>query len=97
MAEIGTIVSRPGTPVAATPLATEPSQDLPIMPVRPLVQPVATAGAPSAYVAVARPFSQSITALAPSTSSRPPTSSQPVDRLVPARSAETKAYPRGTK
>jgi hypothetical protein len=82
--------------VAATPLATVPSQDLPIIPTRPVVQSAVT-GVPSAAKARARPFSQSITALAPATSSRPPTSSQPVDRLVPDRSTPTKAYPRGTK
>ena len=38
MALIGTMVFRPLTPVAATPLAMVPSQLLPIMPVRPLVQ-----------------------------------------------------------
>ncbi len=44
MAPIGTIVFRPRTPVAATPLAMVPSQLLPIIPVAPVVQPVARAG-----------------------------------------------------
>lgn len=42
MALIGTMVFRPLTPVAATPLAMVPSQLLPIMPVRPFVQPART-------------------------------------------------------
>ncbi|AEY92900.1 hypothetical protein SHJG_7633 [Streptomyces hygroscopicus subsp. jinggangensis 5008] len=42
IALIGTIVRRPLTPVAATPLAMVPSQLLPIMPVLPLVQPAVT-------------------------------------------------------
>jgi hypothetical protein len=90
MAEMGTIVSSPSTPVAATPLATEPSHDLPIMPTLPEVQP-AFAALPSAYVPWPRPFSQSMTALTPSISSRPPTSPQPVDRLVPLKSTAAKA------
>jgi hypothetical protein len=44
------IVVGPFTSVDATPLAIVPSHDLPIMPTLPLVQDVATAGVPSAYV-----------------------------------------------
>jgi len=96
IAEIGTIVARPGTPVAATPLAIEPSQDLPIIPTLPVLQP-AEAADPSARKPAARPFSQSMAALTARISSRPPTSAHPVDRLVPAASTAAKAYPRGTK
>lgn len=46
IAEIGTIVSRPFTPVAATALASVPSYDLPIMADLPVVQS-ARAGLPS--------------------------------------------------
>lgn len=46
---MGTMVFRPLTPVAATPLAMVPSQLLPIMPVLPLVQ-VALAVAPPVRV-----------------------------------------------
>src|SRR5687767_10334605 len=97
MAEIGTIVSRPRTPVAATPLATEPSQDLPIMPTLPVLQDRAETGVPSAAKPRARPLSQSTAARAPATSAGPPTSAQPVERLVPLRSTAANAYPRGTK
>ena len=63
MALIGTMVFRPSTPVAATPLAMVPSQLLPIMPVRPLVQVALTAVAPRRRVlGQARPVSQTKTA-----------------------------------
>ena len=38
MAEIGTIVYRPSTPVDAAPFASVPSYDFPIIPVWPLCQ-----------------------------------------------------------
>lgn len=83
MALIGTMVFRPLTPVAATPLAMVPSQLLPIMPVLPSVQPALAVTAPVRVVYPrARPFSQSTTALADRTSERPPTSTQPSERLV---------------
>ncbi len=78
--------------MAATPLAMVPSQLLPIIPVRPLVQPAVTGVSPVRLVyARARPFSQSITALADWISERPPTSTQPAERLVPVRSTPMKA------
>ncbi|GAA3292603.1 hypothetical protein GCM10020295_12330 [Streptomyces cinereospinus] len=46
MAPIGTMVSRPSTPVAATPLAMVPSQLLPIIPVLPLLQPASAVVVP---------------------------------------------------
>jgi hypothetical protein len=85
IAEIGTMVSRPRTPVAATALARVPSYDLPIIADLPVVQS-ATAGLPSARYALARPFSQSMTAFPPSTSALPPTSGQPSERVVPSMS-----------
>jgi hypothetical protein len=92
MALIGTTVFRPLTPVAATPLAMVPSQLLPIMPVRPLVQVALAVVAPVRVVyAFARPLSQSTTAFAERMSERPPTSTQPSERLVPARSTPTNA------
>src|ERR1044071_8478745 len=94
MAEMGTMVASPSTPVAATALAMVPSHDLPIIPTLPVAQ-LAVTSTPAGVWAVVRPLSQSMTALAPLTSSGPPTSSQPLDLLVPARSAATKAYPRG--
>lgn len=89
---MGTMVFSPLTPVAATPLAMVPSQLLPIMPVLPSVQSARTRSPPvrSEY-AFARPFSQSTTALADWMSERPPTSTQPSERLVPARSTPTTA------
>lgn len=88
--EIGTIVSSPWTPVAATPLASAPSYDLPIMPVRPVVQ-VALTGPPCGLNALARPFSQSTTALPPSTSLGPPLTGQPSDLVVPIMSTARNA------
>lgn len=46
MPAIGTMVFRPRTPVAATPLAMVPSQLLPIMPVRPFDQSAVTGSPP---------------------------------------------------
>ncbi len=60
------------------------------MPVAPVVQS-ASAGAPSAKDAVALPFSQSTAALTDRTSERPPWSTQPVERPVPAMSTWTTA------
>lgn len=85
IAAMGTIVSRPSTPVAATALARVPSYDLPIIAALPVVQS-ATAGLPSARNALALPFSQSMTALPPSTSALPPMSGQPSDLVVPSMS-----------
>ena len=82
--------------MAATPLASVPSYDLPIMPTAPVVQSPVT-GVPSTVCAVLRPLSQSITATTEATSSLPPTSPQPVERVVPTMSTPTTAYPRGTK
>ncbi|MGX1304593.1 hypothetical protein RKD35_006081 [Streptomyces albogriseolus] len=92
IAAIGTMVFSPSTPVAATPLAMVPSQLLPIMPVLPSVQSARTGSPPVRLLyAFARPFSQSTTALADRMSERPPTSTQPSERLVPARSTPTTA------
>jgi hypothetical protein len=51
----------------------------------------AEAGVPSAKEAVAFPFSQSTAALADRMSERPPWSTQPVERPVPAMSTWTTA------
>lgn len=55
------------------------------MPVRPVVQ-LALTRLPCASYAVARPFSQSTTALPPSTSEAPPEVGQPSDFVVPSMS-----------
>jgi hypothetical protein len=51
-------------------------------------------GLPVVSYAVARPFSQSMTALLLSTSDGPPEVGQPSDNLVPIMSTDTNAYPR---
>ena len=69
-----------------------PSHDLPIMPTLPLDQYAAVVVVPVTEVYPVRaPFSQSITDFADVTSEGPPTSTQPCDRLVPARSTSTTA------
>ena len=79
------MVSRPSTPVAAAPLASVPSYDLPISAEEPLVQSATTA-LPSASTASARPFSQSTTDLIQRMSQAAHSSTHQVDRLVPAMS-----------
>ncbi len=86
---MGTIVLSPSTPVAATPLASVPSYDLPIRAESPFDQPAVT-GLPSASTASARPLSQSTTAFTERMSDSAPSSTQPVERAVPAMS--TAAY-----
>ena len=80
----------------ATEFAIVPFQDTPIMPALPVDQS-AFAALPSGLCPVVRLFSQSMTALVPSTSRSAPTSLQPVDRNVPGMSTNATAYPRGTK
>ena len=82
----------PSTPVAATPWVTLPSQDLPIIAAAPVDQLAATAEPPAAAeYPVARPLSQSITALPEATSDRPPVSMHPVDRDDPLKSISATA------
>src|SRR4051812_27823095 len=90
------MASRPFTPVAATAFGRVPLYDVPIMPTLPVVQ-YALTSLPSPSTAVVRPFSQSITALMPSVSLRPPLVGQPSEPPVPSDSAWTTAKPRGTQ
>ena len=96
MAEIGTIVESPSTPVEAAPFASVPSYDFPIIPVRPLCQS-ATTSLPSLSYPFRRPFSQSMPTTALRWSGFPPVTGQPVELFVPTMSSSTTAYPRGTK
>src|SRR5687767_9032084 len=86
IAAIGTIVFNPSTPVEATPWVMLPSHDLPIIAAAPVDHEAGTAEPPeTAEYPVARPFSQSITALPDATSDRPPVSMHPVDRDEPLK------------
>src|SRR6185312_6322874 len=92
------MASRPSTPVLATPMGSVPLYDVPIMPTLPVVQSAETSVERSVLVyAVARPFSQSITALPASDSLRPPEVGHPSDQPLPKPSACTTANPRGTQ
>jgi hypothetical protein len=65
------------------------------MPTAPVVQ-LALAGAPLASHPLARPLSQSMTALVPSVSAESPLVEQPSESAVPTLWPSTTAYPRGT-
>src|SRR3954454_13947228 len=98
MAEIGTIASRPWTPVVAATSGIVPFYDVSIMPTLPVAHVGSGASVlPSGVVyAFARPFSQSMIAVAPSFSLRPPDVGQPVDQPVPGDSECMTPKPRGT-
>src|ERR671918_2284520 len=97
IAEMGTIASRPSTPVVATPMGSVPLYEVPIIPTLPVVQVAKTSSLEVGLVKpLARPFSQSITALGPSVSNGSPVVGQPSERPVPVPSACTTAKPRGT-
>ncbi len=92
IAEIGTIASRPSTPVEATAIGSVPLYDVPIIPTLPVVQVASTMTSPERVVKPgARPFSQSTTALPPSVSLGAPEVGQPSERPVPSDSAWTTA------
>src|SRR5687767_5440899 len=68
------------------------------MPTLPVDQVAVTSAVPSIVVKpLARPFSQSITALGASRSGSDPTVTHPCDRPVPGASECTTAKPRGTQ
>ena len=90
IAEIGTIVFSPLTPVVATMLGSVPLYETPIMALLPVLQ-VASTGFPARSYAVPRPASQSIVALADSISARSPVVGQPSESLVPIVCALTTA------
>ena len=60
------------------------------MPTEPVVQSAITRS-PASFQPAVRPFSQSITALVPRVSTRPPTSGQPSELKVPMLSPSTTA------
>jgi hypothetical protein len=84
------IVFRPSTLVVATWLGSVPLYEVPTMPTSFVVQSART-GCPASSKPRARPFSQSITALVPSVSARPPTSGHPSELNVPTLSPSTTA------
>src|ERR687891_492118 len=97
MAEMGTMASRPSTPVVATPIGSVPLYDVPIMPTLPVVQSAKTCSEDVGLVkALARPFSQSTIAFGPSVSNGSPVVGQPSERPVPVPSPCTTAKPRGS-
>ncbi len=87
---MGTTVVRPFTPVTAVAMASEPSYDLPIIPVLPLCQSALTIS-PAALRAVARPLSQLIACLALRLSWLALVVGQPVELLVPTMSSRMTA------
>src|SRR5678816_686081 len=92
------IASSPLTPVTAAATGSVPLYDVPIMPTLPVDQAALTSVDPVAVVnPLARPFSQSITALGANRSGASPTVTQPCDKPVPGASECTTANPRGTQ
>jgi hypothetical protein len=91
MAEIGTMVVRPSTPVAATPLASVPSYDLPISADFPLCQDGTMVWVPAWFLPTARLLSQSTTDFTPAMSPGPPCMGHPVEFDVPFISARITA------
>src|SRR4051794_40645169 len=85
-------------PVVAAASGMVPLYDVPIMPTLPVAHAAWTSVLPSrvAY-AFARPLSQSMIAVAPSVSLRPPDVGQPADQPVPGDSEWTTPKPRGSQ
>src|ERR1700753_2605689 len=91
------IALRPSTPVVAAANASVPSYDVPIIPTFPVDHDATTCSSPSGVVKPrARPFNQSMTALAARASLGPPMVGHPCERPVPGDSEWTTANPRGT-
>ncbi len=90
MADTGTIVRSPSTPVVATMLGSVPLYDVPTIPTSPVLQSAVT-GCPSSSHAFARPFSQSMIALVASVSFMSPIVGQPSEKAVPMLSPSTTA------
>src|SRR5919109_1284684 len=94
---MGTIASSPSTPVVATPIGSVPLYEVPIIPTLPVVHVAKTSSLEVGLVKpLARPLSQSTTALGPSVSKGSPVVGQPSESPVPVPSACTTAKPRGT-
>src|SRR5690625_3501804 len=91
------IASSPSTPVVATAWGSVPLYDVPVIPTLPVVQSGDGTFSSEFWPADgrARRFSQSITAVGASVSSRPPDVGHPSESPVPGDSEWTTAYPRG--